>query len=157
MPKGPSDHAGTASQENRQARLMDQAEDESRQAEAGRSGEKSEERGFQAMESEPQSPQEQRAESQTYSDRKGSAEDRANHRHQSRHETASIAGASPGAVLYTATTRGMIGLYEDLRYGLRGLARNRSFTAVCVLSLALGIGANTTIFTLVNALLLRPL
>ncbi|HUE03424.1 MAG TPA: ABC transporter permease [Bryobacteraceae bacterium] len=51
----------------------------------------------------------------------------------------------------------MIGLYEDLRYGLRGLARNRSFTAVCVLSLALGIGANTTIFTLVNALLLRPL
>jgi macrolide transport system ATP-binding/permease protein len=51
----------------------------------------------------------------------------------------------------------MIGLYEDLRYGLRALAKNRAFTAVGLLSLALGIGANTTIFTLVNAILLRPL
>jgi predicted permease len=51
----------------------------------------------------------------------------------------------------------MTGLYEDLRYGLRALAKNRGFTAVCILSLALGIGANTTIFTLVNAILLRPL
>ena len=51
----------------------------------------------------------------------------------------------------------MIGLSEDLRYGLRALARNRGFTAVCVVSLALGIGANTTIFSLVNAILLRPL
>lgn len=51
----------------------------------------------------------------------------------------------------------MTGLYEDLRYGFRAIAKNRRFTAVCVLSLALGIGANTTIFTLVNAILLRPL
>jgi predicted permease len=51
----------------------------------------------------------------------------------------------------------MTGVYEDLRYGLRALAKNRGFTAVSVLSLALGIGANTTIFTLVNAILLRPL
>ncbi|MEI9972282.1 MAG: ABC transporter permease [Ignavibacteriota bacterium] len=51
----------------------------------------------------------------------------------------------------------MTGLYEDFRYGLRALAKYRRFTAVCVLSLALGIGANTTIFTLVNAILLRPL
>ncbi len=51
----------------------------------------------------------------------------------------------------------MTGLYEDFRYGLRALAKYRRFTAVSILSLALGIGANTTIFTLVNAILLRPL
>ena len=46
---------------------------------------------------------------------------------------------------------------QDLRYGLRVLAANRTFTAMAVLSLALGIGANTAIFTLLYALLLRPL
>jgi len=51
----------------------------------------------------------------------------------------------------------MTGLYEDFRYGLRALAKYRGLTAVCILSLALGIGANTTIFTLVNAILLHPL
>src|SRR5438309_3243021 len=48
-------------------------------------------------------------------------------------------------------------LVGDLRYGFRALVRNRGFTAVAVLSLALGIGANTTIFTLLNAVFLRPL
>jgi len=51
----------------------------------------------------------------------------------------------------------MPGFVGDLRYGLRGLARNRGFTAVAVLSLALGIGANTTIFTLLNAVFLRSM
>lgn len=61
------------------------------------------------------------------------------------------------ALVERKETMTMSGLIDDLRFAARGLARHPAFTLVTVVTLALGIGANTAVFTLVDDVLLRPL
>jgi len=65
---------------------------------------------------------------------------------------------SPAPIVHGRSSgRPMHGLWEDLRYAARALKKQPGFTAVVVLTLGLGIAVNTTIFTIVNAVVVRPL
>jgi predicted permease len=73
--------------------------------------------------------------------------------------------ARAGSFIFSSQRPGMLGpleanvasLWQDIRYGVRSLSKSPVLTAAAVLSLALGVGANTTMFTLINTLFINPL
>ena len=65
-------------------------------------------------------------------------------------------GARTGRGVWRRETRGM-SVLNDVLYAFRGMRRNPAYTAIIVITLGVGIGANTAIFSVLNAVLLRPL
>src|SRR6185436_2840902 len=73
-----------------------------------------------------------------------------------RAEIGSITGAAEQAVSGHWEAH-VESFFKDIRYGLRAMSRNPGFAAAAILTIALGTGANTAVFSVVNAVMLRPL